>query len=63
MKNGIRVVVAHFEYKTEKDRQFANERLLAACNYQLNVNQLEHDKDFQTGFKTLFRKNEPKRKA
>lgn len=61
MKNGVRVVVAHFDYKTEKDRAFANERLLAACNYQLNVNQLEHDKDFKTAFKTLFWKAEPKR--
>jgi len=63
MKNGIRVVVAHFDYKKEKDCQFANERLLAACNYQLNVNQLEHDKDFKTGFKTLFRKDERKKKT
>ena len=60
MKHGVRVVVAHFDYKTEKDHQFANQRLLAACNYTLNINQLERDKDFKTSFKMLFRKAEPK---
>ena len=60
MKHGVRVVVAHFDYKTEKDHQFANERLLAACNYTLNINQMERDKDFKTSFKMLFRKAEPK---
>ena len=63
MKNGVRVMVAYFEYESEKERAFANDRLRAACNYELNVNQLEHDKDFQTIFKTLFRKGKPKANA
>ena len=56
-------MVAYFEYESEKERAFANDRLRAACNYELNVNQLEHDKDFQTIFKTLFRKGKPKANA
>lgn len=58
MKNGVRVVVAYFEYESDKDRAYANDRLRAACNYELNINQLENDKDFKSTFKTLFRKAE-----
>jgi uncharacterized LabA/DUF88 family protein len=60
MKTGVRVLAAYFDYKDEKDRSFINERLLAACNYEMNVNRLETDKDFKTLFKSLFRKPEAK---
>lgn len=59
MKHGIRVMVVYFDYKEEDGRKgFANERLLAACNYEMNINQLEDDKNFKTAFKSLFRKSE-----
>lgn len=39
-----------------EDKSFINERLLSVCNYSLNINSLEHDKDFKAAFKGLFRK-------
>jgi uncharacterized LabA/DUF88 family protein len=56
MKQGIRVMVVYFQYEDGEDRSFINERLLSVCNYSLNINSLEYDKDFKTGFKALFRK-------
>jgi uncharacterized LabA/DUF88 family protein len=56
MKQGIRVMVVYFEYEDGEDKSFINERLLSVCNYSLNINSLEYDKDFKTGFKALFRR-------
>jgi uncharacterized LabA/DUF88 family protein len=58
MKNGVRVMAAFFQYEEGEHKSFINERLLAVCNYELNVNQLEIDKDFKAAFKNLFRKPE-----
>jgi uncharacterized LabA/DUF88 family protein len=55
MKHGIRVAVVYFEYESERDKSFANERLLNACNYALNVNDLERDRKYQGIFRGLFR--------
>lgn len=55
MKQGIRVLVVYFDYKDGKDKSFANERLLNACNYSLNVNELEKDKKRLPVFTGLFR--------
>jgi len=55
-KQGIRVMAVYFEYEDGEDRSFINERLLSVCNYSLNINSLENDKDFKIGFKALFRK-------
>jgi uncharacterized LabA/DUF88 family protein len=58
MKQGIRVMAAYFDYEEGEHKGYINERLLAVCNYDLNVNQLETDKDFKATFKGLFRKPE-----
>jgi len=58
MKQGVRVMAAYFQYEEGDYKSFINERLLAVCNYELNVNQLETDKDFKGVFKSLFRKPE-----
>jgi len=58
MKQGIRVMAAYFQYEEAEYKSFINERLLAVCNYELNVNQLETDKNFKATFKSLFRKPE-----
>lgn len=55
MKNGVRVLIAYFEYADGESKSFANERLLSAANYELNVNQLEHNKEFRSLFKSLFK--------
>lgn len=55
MKNGVRVMVAYFDYKDGEYRSYANERLLFAANYELNISGLETDKSFRTQFKSLFR--------
>lgn len=62
MKHGIRVACIYFHYEHEhngkKYEAFANNRLLDACNYSLNVNTLEKDREFQVLFKGLFRQPE-----
>jgi uncharacterized LabA/DUF88 family protein len=58
MKQGVRVLAAYFQYEDGEDKQFINERLLAVCNYELNVNQLETDKDFKATFRALFWKKD-----
>lgn len=58
MKHGIRVLAVYFQYEDGEYKQFINERLLAACNYDLNVNQLESDKDFKAAFRSMFWKQE-----
>jgi uncharacterized LabA/DUF88 family protein len=59
MKNGVRVLVAYFEYEdTTSDKvnkSFANERLVNSANYCLNINALEHDREFKADFKAIFR--------
>lgn len=52
MKQGIRVTAAYFQYEEGEYKSFINERLLAVSNYELNVNQLETDKDFKATFKS-----------
>lgn len=52
--NGVRVMVAYFGYEDERDRSFANERLLTAANYEININDLENDKDFGSLFRSMF---------
>jgi hypothetical protein len=54
MKRGIRVMCAYFEYNEGDQKSFINDRLLSICNYDININQLEHDKHFKAAFKTLF---------
>jgi uncharacterized LabA/DUF88 family protein len=56
MKRGIRVMAAYFEYEHGEHKSFINERLLNVCNYSLNVNEIEKDKDFKAMFKSLFRR-------
>jgi hypothetical protein len=51
----ISVIVAYFEYQEGDRKSFANERLKEACNYALNMNSLEKDKDFKNQFKSLFK--------
>jgi uncharacterized LabA/DUF88 family protein len=58
MKHGVRVMAAYFEYEDGNQNSFINDRLLAVCNYELNVNQLEVDKNFRTIFRSLFRRSE-----
>lgn len=60
MKHGIRVAVVYFDYesKPQNRKSFANERLLNACNYSLNVNGLEKDRKYQNMFRGLFRQPE-----
>lgn len=61
MKVGVRTLIVYFEYETEDGyKAFANERLLAAANYSLNINGLEQDKEFRHLFQSLFRKPVPK---
>jgi uncharacterized LabA/DUF88 family protein len=59
MKHGVRVGVLYFRYETTDNRSFANERLLSAANYTLDVNSLEEDLRHQGLFRGLFR-NAPK---
>jgi len=56
MKQGIRVMAAYFEYEHGEHKSFINERLLNVCNYSINVNEMEKDKDFKSMFKGLFRR-------
>ena len=58
MKQGIRVLAAYFQYEDSEYKQFINDRLLTVCNYELNVNLLESDKDFKAAFRALFWKKE-----
>jgi uncharacterized LabA/DUF88 family protein len=66
MKNGVRVLIAYFEYEEINNngphKSFANERLINSANYCLNINSLEHDKDFKAEFKTIFRQPEDNKK-
>ncbi len=55
MKNGVRVLIAYFGYEDRDCKSFANERLLNCANYEVNINDLENNKDFKAFFKSLFR--------
>jgi len=55
MKHGIRLMAAYFEYdEPGRNKSFINDRLLAVCNYAMNVNELEQDKKFASMFRSLF---------
>jgi len=56
LKQGVRVMAVYFEYEEGEYKSFINERLLRVCNYSLNVNRLEADKNSKAIFKGLFRK-------
>jgi uncharacterized LabA/DUF88 family protein len=58
MKNSVKVMIAYFEYEESGNKSFANERLLNASNYYLNLNKLEMDKEFKAEFKSIFRRPE-----
>jgi len=58
MKQPLRVMAAYFEYEHEAGRSFINQRLLAACNYTLNITALEKDRKYQAAFQELFRPTE-----
>jgi uncharacterized LabA/DUF88 family protein len=61
MKVGVRTLIVYFEYQTDDGyKAFANERLLAAANYSVNINALEKDKEFRHLFQSLFKKPVPK---
>ncbi|GIV90495.1 MAG: NYN domain-containing protein [Chloroflexus sp.] len=55
MKHGVRVGVFYFEYDSPQRNSRVNGRLITACNYAFNVNDLERDPRYATVFKTLFR--------
>jgi uncharacterized LabA/DUF88 family protein len=56
LKQGVRVMAVYFEYKEGEYKSFINERLLRVCNYSLNVNGLESDRNTKAIFRGLFRK-------
>ena len=56
-KEGIRVLVAYFDFTDGQGKKsFINERLLKCCNYAVDIGRLDDDKDFKSSFKSLFRK-------
>jgi hypothetical protein len=56
-KQGIRVLVAYFDFTDSQGKKsFINERLLKCCNYAVDIGGLEDDKEFRNSFKSLFRK-------
>jgi uncharacterized LabA/DUF88 family protein len=63
MKRGVTVVAAYFDYKYGEYSGFGNERLLNVCNYALNINAMEKDKDFKPMFRSLFRKADENKEA
>lgn len=55
-KQGVRVVGAYFRYQAKDGKKsFMNERLLSVVNYAVDINALEHDKEFKPVFKSFFR--------
>ena len=55
MKQGTRVLAAYFTFQGKDGKSFINDRLLAAVNYELDVNALETSKDHKDAFAGLFR--------
>ena len=58
MKKGRGGIVAYFEYEDGSRKSFANQRLKEACNFELNINALEKDKEYKNLFKSLFKQSE-----
>jgi len=56
MKQGIRVMAVYFQYEEGEYKGFINEHLLRVCNYGLNVDGLESDKNPRAVFRGLCRK-------
>ena len=54
MKEGIRVMGAYFQYDVNGHKSFINERLAKVCNYTLNINEAQKDRDLKVLFKGLF---------
>ena len=54
MKQGVQVMIVHFEYEGH-GAAFINERLLRAANFAFNVSALEKDKNTKAIFRGLFR--------
>jgi len=61
MKEGIRVMAAYFEYENNGHKSFINERLAKACNYTLNINDAQRDRELKALFKGLFRTPDERR--
>jgi uncharacterized LabA/DUF88 family protein len=57
MKNGVRVMIAYFEFNGNEHKSFVDQRLRNVSNYEVDIAGLEKDKDFKTPFRNLFRKN------
>ena len=53
-------MAVYFDYTAGQNKGFINERLLQACNYELNINALEKDHKYKDHFKRLFHKAEKK---
>ena len=61
MKEGIRVMGAYFEYDDNGHKSFINERLAKVCNYTLNINDAQRDRELRALFKGPFRRPDEKR--
>ena len=61
MKEGIRVMGAYFEYEDNGHKSFINERLAKVCNYTLNINDAQRDRELRALFKGLFRTPDERR--
>jgi uncharacterized LabA/DUF88 family protein len=57
MKQGVQVMIAHFDYRG-REVAFINERLVRAASFCFNISALEKDKSTQAIFRGLFRTNE-----
>ncbi len=55
MKYGVRVAAVYFEYKDAKRNSYINDRLLNVCNYSLNINSLDGNRNTPLSFKSLFK--------
>ena len=62
MKEGVRVMGAYFEYNDNGHKSFMNERLAKVCNYTLNVNEAQKDRDLKAMFQGLFKKSVARKK-
>lgn len=57
MKQGKRVLLFYFDYENNYNKSFANKKLINACNYAINFNEIESNKAYRPYFNNLFRKN------
>src|SRR5207302_3465627 len=56
-KQGVRVLAAYFAFESKDgSKSFINERLLAAANYAVDIDELGSSKEHKQDFTTLFRK-------